>query len=291
MAQDILRYDLSLMTRFGYCLICALSVLCVFSFGCSEQKQKHNRLHSSSVEESYAADLVPLSEGLEQKFSDSLNVQKMDISLHELDANIHQKMSHVVKKFPISYVLPHVNELDDSHLIAAIERAIATWENAISDDTVFKKIDFPNNYTLHSDVRSGLTNSILEFRFPVNHLVVPNEVNIPGIAHTRKLYSGGHEQIDSDIWFSTKNITWVYDKSPVAVGMRPYDLEHIALHELGHVLGFSHVAEQDDPDSIMNAVGVFRYRRTRDGRKYFYITPQRDLSRGDYIRIKSAYGR
>lgn len=57
------------------------------------------------------------------------------------------------------------------------------------------------------------------------------------------------------------------------------DMESLALHELGHLLGLSHMAEESDPDSIMNptlVAGESRYARL--------------LSSLDIKRIQKIYG-
>lgn len=63
-------------------------------------------------------------------------------------------------------------------------------------------------------------------------------------------------------------------------GKRPVvDMETLALHELGHLLGLAHVDGQFDPESIMNPelyIGEGMYNRS--------------LSRGDIERVQKIYG-
>jgi hypothetical protein len=57
------------------------------------------------------------------------------------------------------------------------------------------------------------------------------------------------------------------------------DMESLSLHELGHLLGLSHVASDDDPLSIMNPSLFIGEGLT-----------SRKISRGDIERIQSIYG-
>ena len=80
----------------------------------------------------------------------------------------------------------------------------------------------------------------------------------------------------ANIFFNRRDYQWI-DSMSLTTAVS--DTETVALHELGHFLGLTHVASGVDPDSIMNpAISVGRG------------LSHRRLDRGDIERIQAIYG-
>ena len=80
----------------------------------------------------------------------------------------------------------------------------------------------------------------------------------------------------ANIFFNRRDYQWIDSMSLTSAAS---DTETVALHELGHFLGLTHVVAGIDPDSIMNpAISVGRG------------LSHRRLGRGDIERIQAIYG-
>lgn len=161
-------------------------------------------------------------------------------------------------QLPIRY---HISQYDfpvESH--DQIRRAIKTWEQA-ARRPLFTEIEL-SEPPYSPTPMMGLRDQILEFRSLDDW--APQEVRSKlssGYATTFYLNSpeerASGEKVyriySADIWFNSPMFLWgdITNMPPARGQKTNMDLQSTALHELGHVLGLSHVQPADEPDSIM----------------------------------------
>lgn len=175
----------------------------------------------------------------------------------------------------------------DAQQKAGLEAAMKTWEIAVGKQLfqfsgVHENVDgdsFPNLYSSLGDAINGnyLDKDWRKTGKPDVVLATTIWNNSPGDAAA----------IDTaDIRFNVQDyvlgdslrIKGQYVES-TGQYMDPVDMQTLALHELGHLLGLTHVSSDNDPVSIMNP--------------YVYIgdgLTNRHLSEGDIERIQKIYG-
>lgn len=182
------------------------------------------------------------------------------------------------KQLPISFRVGNVMQKDQKNLL---ESAMKKWEWAVGKklfkfEGVHTGIDgdkFPNLYSSLSDMVNG---NYLDFDWektgkPAEVLATTIWQNAPS----------DESYIDtSDIRYNTQLYLIGDSLKLTSDGKREVvDMESLALHELGHLLGLAHIEEKIDSYSIMNP--------------QLYIGEglvTRKLSRGDLTRIQSIYG-
>lgn len=225
---------------------------------------------------------------------------------HKASSELNLKWDE--SKFPLTIKVPASYE-SDTNFKEALENAVATWNNAIGttalelvfegDDVINKELnglyylspsDYLNNDSIfmislpnywfsdfcsssaNNPSRNYLSQYTTKTDCESNSFVwIESDIGDNVLAVTSWLYSND-EIIHADIIFNVENNR--FSTSPPIGGI--FDYESAMVHELGHFLGFTHVADGDDPYSVMNAA----------------IAPnekKRDLSQGDFDRLKERY--
>lgn len=169
----------------------------------------------------------------------------------------------------------------DSEVVKQLQAAMKSWEDAVGknlfqyDGTEGRKgADFRQLYEPLTDAingnyfdanwfkATGKSNSVLATTIWENNSSDKSSIMKADIRYNAEYYIFGNSLEE----FSEGKRTIV-------------DMESLALHELGHLLGLAHVKEDEDRFSVMNP-SLF----IGEG----MIT--RRLSRGDIVRIRSVYG-
>jgi hypothetical protein len=90
------------------------------------------------------------------------------------------------------------------------------------------------------------------------------------------IWASGSTITEADVLFNDAR-TWDSYRGPLRFG--GVDIQRVALHELGHVIGLDHPDEAgQDVDAIMNSVIDYRYTLSGDditGAQYLYATPSK----------------
>ena len=172
----------------------------------------------------------------------------------------------------------------DQNLRQHMLSAMSTWEKAVGKK-LFRQLP-------HSDPQTGDD-------FPQLYSSLSDMINGHYITHDWHKTTKSRDVIATTIWDSTthpQNPTEpVINKADILFNFRDYnigdsftlleedsrvvvDMESLALHELGHLLGLAHIGENIDPHSIMNPALLIG-----EG------LASRKVSRGDIERIQKIY--
>ena len=187
-------------------------------------------------------------------------------------------------KLPITFKVGHqMNEQQKAGLIAAMK----TWEIAVGKQLfeftgVHENTDGDSFPDLYSSLRDGINGNYLDADW--------KKTGKPEIVLATAIWNNSPRDsaaIDTaDIRFNVEDylvgdalvIKGVYEDSSGKF-KDPVDMQTLSLHELGHLLGLTHVSSEADSVSIMNP--------------YVYIgegLTNRHLSAGDIERIQKIYG-
>jgi hypothetical protein len=166
-------------------------------------------------------------------------------------------------------------------MVYQLQSAMKTWELAVGKDL------FAYDGT---EAREG--NSFPELYAPLSDVVNGHYLDLTWAASTRKPKS----VLATCIWENDAKDARYISKADIRYNSESYvfgdtlteysqgeriivDMESLALHELGHLLGLSHISTDEDRYSVMNpALFIGEGMITRK------------LSRGDLERIRSIYG-
>jgi hypothetical protein len=181
-------------------------------------------------------------------------------------------------ELPIQYAF--TKDMSDTQK-TAVQRAMATWEKA-TGKSLFKYLgiertrtgsDFPDLYTSLSDTLNGnyLRNDWALTKKSNNVLATTGWNNFN---NDYEVISTADIHYNTDKYFLADALTMApVDKREIV------DMQSLALHELGHLLGLAHVSVEYDPSSIMNpSLFIGQGLATRH------------LSSGDVKRIHTIYG-
>ena len=169
----------------------------------------------------------------------------------------------------------------DVGVVKQLRTAMSSWEDAVGKDLfqydgaeTRKGVDFRQLY-------EPLTDAVNSNYFDANWFKATGKSN--SVLATTIWENNGRDQSSiskADIRYNAEYYIFGDSLEEFSEGKRTIvDMESLALHELGHLLGLSHVKEEEDRFSVMNP-SLF----IGEG----MIT--RRLSRGDIDRIRSVYG-
>lgn len=143
---------------------------------------------------------------------------------------------------------------DGSSFNQSAHTAAQTW-NAVLGSAQFQTTFATGNPTDNNDLNElGFASTIFGRDFEKNTLAVTTG------------YSSGNERIESDVIFNT-SYSWdsYRGNRPATLPDRTVDLQRVALHELGHVLGLDHPDENSQQvDAIMNSRITDRFELSPD---------------------------
>lgn len=179
------------------------------------------------------------------------------------------------KSFPINIKLnPRNSGLPEAEVQRVITRAMGSWNTGVSKDILaVSSMDYSVSASegMNMDGVNSITFSS-NFREDSNGFDPDVTVAIGG------QYGDGNEMVDAFIIFNAESVAWSTDKiNNSNKGFYSDDLETIALHELGHVLGLGH--------SEVNYAAMASNRTTRTLRDL----DQDDIDGAKYL-INSANG-
>ena len=142
------------------------------------------------------------------------------------------------KSFPINIRLnPRNSGLPDAEVQRVITKAMGSWNTGVSKDVLaVSSMDYSVNASegMNMDGINSITFSS-NFREDSNGFDPDVTVAIGG------QYGDGNEMVDAFIIFNAESVAWSTDKiNNSGKGLYGDDLETIALHELGHVIGLGH---------------------------------------------------
>lgn len=170
-------------------------------------------------------------------------------------------------------------ELKDSIL-----RAMNTWETAVGKKlfhvvAVHEKTgdDFVDLYSSLSDDINGYYRDDAWAKTGKSHQVIATTVWDSSVSPgdpTQLVISAGDIRFNYEHYNIGNSLKLVASDSRAVV-----DMESLALHELGHLLGLAHIPQKDDPYSIMNPALLIG-----EG------LANRRISKGDVVRIQKIYG-
>lgn len=182
------------------------------------------------------------------------------------------------KELPIHFKVSY--ELNEQQ-IEGLKRAMETWEIAVGK----KLFVFEGVHKLSGDSFNDLYSSLTD---NINGHYLDSDWQKTGKSQmvlATTIWSNDNNNTDqittADIRFNSQ---YYLIGNSYKIDQRPndareiVDMESLALHELGHLLGLSHIKETEDPNSIMNPS--------------LYIgegLTSRSLSRGDIERMQRIY--
>jgi len=207
--------------------------------------------------------------------------QEEKLSQEALDPNSQQYGIHALNgwyELPINFRFgQNLNEVQKK----ALKTAMKSWEDAVGQ-TLFSYQGIHTGVTGDSfgDLYSSLNDNINGNYLDYNWKKTSKPTVVLATTIWNNLSTDRSQIADADIRFNDENyiigdslyMTGTDDKNIV-------DMESLALHELGHLLGLAHVEADVDPNSIMNP--------------HLYIgegLTSRKISRGDILRIQKIYG-
>ena len=160
------------------------------------------------------------------------------------------------KNFPIDMKLnPENSGLSSSEVLRVISSAMNKWNDGTGTDVYDTYIDSSVSPSegMDADGISAVTFS-KSFRNDSNGFDPDVTVAVGG------QYGDGSEMSDGFVIFNAEAVAWDTDEERSTTGGNLYrdDLQTIATHELGHVLGLGH---SDDNASVMSATRTAKIKR------------------------------
>lgn len=178
---------------------------------------------------------------------------------------------------PIPYKFSKSLEEDQK---VGLLKAMKTWERAVGKQLFEFHGEDPQKGDHFKDLYSSLDDST-NGHYQDNNWDKTGKSDLVLATTIWETVSGEPYQVSTaDIRFNAQYYVIGDSYTAVSDGTREVvDMESLALHELGHLLGLSHISEEDDPLSIMNPS--------------LYIgegLTSRKISKGDIDRIQRIYG-
>lgn len=163
----------------------------------------------------------------------------------------------------------------------ALTRAMKSWEK-VTGKSLFEFIGIDQGKTGDSfpDLYSSLKDGINGYYLDHDWAKTAKPVVVLATTIWDNVGNNGSQISGADIRFNSENYTIGDSLFITAVkGKEVVDMESLALHELGHLLGLAHVDAEHDPVSIMNPQLFIGEGLT-----------SRKVSRSDIERIQQIYG-
>jgi hypothetical protein len=165
--------------------------------------------------------------------------------------------------------------------VAQIQNAMNTWEAAVGRTLFVYEGEDPQTSSNFADLYAPLADGVNGHYFDPNWSAATKKPK--GVLATAIWENDPRDPrsiAKSDIRYNSESYLFGNSIDEYSQGERTIvDMESLALHELGHVLGLGHVSTEEDRYSVMNpALFIGEGMITRN------------LSRGDLERIRSIYG-
>ncbi len=157
--------------------------------------------------------------------------------------------------FPIDMKLnPNNSSLSEQEVLRVISQSMNKWNEGVGFDVLNTYIDKSINAS--QGMRLNGTSSITfsnSFRTDSSGFDPDVTVAVGG------QYGDGRRMTDGFVIFNAQSVAWDTDMERSSrTGIYRDDLETIAIHELGHVLGLGH---SDDPRSVMSDARTSKIKR------------------------------
>lgn len=165
--------------------------------------------------------------------------------------------------------------------VEQIQNAMNTWEAAVGRTLFVYDGEDPKTSSSFASLYSPLSDSINGHYFDPNWTTATSKPK--GVLATAIWENDPRDPrsiAKSDIRYNSESYLFGNSTTDYSQGERTIvDMESLALHELGHVLGLGHISTEEDRYSVMNPALFIGEGMTT-----------RYLSRGDIERIRSIYG-
>ena len=146
---------------------------------------------------------------------------------------------------PITIQVPSSYQ-DTQAVVDAFENAVGVWNDALGFNALelnFEGVDVSIGKPLPLQSNTFLDDGIFSLIFPSNWF---DDIENGVLALTSFSYRD-NQILHADIIFNNQYFN--FSTSPSG---NQLDIESVLIHELGHLLGLSHVEVGDDPNSVMN---------------------------------------
>ena len=190
------------------------------------------------------------------------------------------------QKLPISFYVgsnfENQFQLDSNEEMQGLLRAIKTWEVAVGRKLfefkgVHKNVEGDSFKDLYSSLEDSLDGYYLDENWEKvgkSEMVLATTIWQKG-GHNHDAIATSDIRFNNDFYIFGDSLTLQYDDENAR---EVVDMESLALHELGHLLGLAHVDEDVDAYSAMNPSMLIGHGLTARG-----------VSKGDIERIQKIY--